>query len=192
MLKTEKRLQRAATNPGWQFNSHLCSYIVARFVSLLTVFRCKSLHCINCVATRNLAAGCVEISVFGRTRCIAPKYGRSLGGGAEVEVVRWWCGVLEVVRRWRWCGGGAEMVRSLGGGAESWRWCGGPTPVVHWSRACGTNEPNKFIFHIKFSATSWNYILLIFLYMDSRERWLWFMLNFGALLAKLCDLWPKT
>jgi len=42
-----------ATNPGWQSNSYLCSYIVARFNSLLTFFRCKSLHSINCVARRN-------------------------------------------------------------------------------------------------------------------------------------------
>jgi len=53
VLKTEKRLQLVATNPGWQSNSYLCGYIVARLISLLTFFRWKSLHCISCVTTRN-------------------------------------------------------------------------------------------------------------------------------------------
>jgi len=39
----------------------------------------------------------------------------------------------------------------------------------------------KSFFHIKFSATFWNYILVIFCMWI--ERWLLFMLNFGALLA---------
>jgi len=50
VLETEKQLQLQATNPGWQSTSYLCSYSAARFISLLTFFRCKSLHCINCQA----------------------------------------------------------------------------------------------------------------------------------------------
>jgi len=55
VLETEKQLQHVAINPGWQSNSYFSSYIVARFTSLLTFFRCKSLHCRTCVAMRNLA-----------------------------------------------------------------------------------------------------------------------------------------
>jgi len=55
VLKTEKLLQLVTTKPGWQSNSCLCSYIVARFNSLLTFLRCKSLHCMNCIATRKIA-----------------------------------------------------------------------------------------------------------------------------------------
>jgi len=84
-----------ATNPGWQSNSYLCSYIVARFNSLLTFFRCKSLHSINCVATRNLTV-CWNIFLeesavlrknplyCGRIRCIAPKYDMIFWGSSKV------------------------------------------------------------------------------------------------------------
>jgi len=46
------------------------------------------LDCINCVATRNLAVGYVEISVFGRLRCIGLEYDRILRGGLKVP--HWW------------------------------------------------------------------------------------------------------
>jgi len=39
-------------------------------------------------------------------------------------------GVLEVVRRWRWCGDGAE----------SWRWCGGGGGAEVVRRWCGVLE----------------------------------------------------
>ena len=81
---TKKQLQLVATNPGWQSSSYPCSYVVARFISLLTFFRSRSLHCINCVATRNLAAGYVEISVFGRIRSTGLEYDRILRGGSKV------------------------------------------------------------------------------------------------------------
>jgi len=59
--ETEIQLKLVANNPGWPSNSYLCSYIVACFISLLTFLHCKSLHCINCVATRNLARGYVDL-----------------------------------------------------------------------------------------------------------------------------------
>jgi len=71
-------------NPGWQSISYLCSYTVARFISLLTFFRCRSLHCTNCVATRNLAVGYVEISVLGKIRYVGLEYDRILRGGSKV------------------------------------------------------------------------------------------------------------
>ena len=82
VLKTEKWLQLVSTNHGWQSSSHLCGYIVARFIFLLTFFRCKPLHCISYVATRNPAV-CWNIC-FERIRCIAPKYGRILRDGSKV------------------------------------------------------------------------------------------------------------
>ena len=62
-----------------------------------------------------------EISVFGRIRCIAPKYGRILRGGSKIPY-RWFIDLAHV----------APMSQK------------------------------KIFFHIKCSATSWNYILLIF------------------------------
>jgi len=38
---------------------------------------------------------------------------------------------------------------------DSQRWFKGPTPMVHWSHTCGTNSQKK-LFHMKFSASSWN------------------------------------
>jgi len=86
VLETEKQLQLVTTNPRWQSSSYLCSYIVARVISLLTFFRGKSLHCTNCVATTNLAVGYVEISVYGRIRCIALEYDRILRGGSRSHI----------------------------------------------------------------------------------------------------------
>jgi len=84
--KPEKQLQLLVINPGWQFNTYLCTYVAARFISLLTFFHCKSLPSINCVATIILQCG--EISVFGRIRCIAPKYEKILRGSSNVP--HWW------------------------------------------------------------------------------------------------------
>jgi len=88
MLETEKQLQLAAISSGWQSSSYLCSYIVARFISLLTFFSWKSLHCINWIAKRNLAVVNVEISVFGRIGCIGLEYDRIHRGGSKVP--HWW------------------------------------------------------------------------------------------------------
>jgi len=53
VIKTEKRLQLMATNPG----DNPIRISVVRLhrspLRFLTFFRCKSLHCISCVATRN-------------------------------------------------------------------------------------------------------------------------------------------
>ena len=104
VLETEKQLQLVATNPGWQSSSYLCSYIVALLISLLTFFRCKSLHCINWVATKNLAVDCWNLCFWK-------------------NLLHW---------TWIW--------------QDSQRWFKGPTPVVHWSHTCGTNEPKKLLF----------------------------------------------
>jgi len=75
MLKTEKWLQFMATNPGWQSNSYLCSYIVARVNSFLSL-QIVTLYKLCC----NEKSYSVLKSLFGRIRCIAPKYDRIFWG----------------------------------------------------------------------------------------------------------------
>jgi len=130
---------------------YLCGYIVARFISLLGLHSFVANRYIVYVVLQQEILQYVEISVFGKIRCMAPKYGRILRGGSKVPH----------------------------------RWFIDPTHV-------GPMSQKNFFFHITFSASSWNYILPTFCMWIERERWLWFMLNFGALLANLCDLWPET
>jgi len=58
---------------------------------------------------------------------------------------------------------------------DSSRWFKGPTPVVHWSHTCGTNEQKKFFFKSKFQPLP-KIISYWFFVRGQRRRWSIFML----------------